>query len=67
MAIKHRIITKNGHEVKTLTRGKAIRQKCLECSGWFAPEVRKCPAKDCALWPFRMGTVIKNGSEENKT
>ena len=34
---------------------KAIRAKCLDCSGGQASEVRKCVAIDCALWPFRMG------------
>ena len=35
---------------------KAIRAKCLDCSGHNAAEVRKCPAYDCALWPYRMGS-----------
>lgn len=34
---------------------KAIRAKCLDCSGANAAEVRKCVAVNCALWPFRMG------------
>ena len=34
---------------------KAIRAKCLDCSGNNAAEVRKCVAASCALWPFRMG------------
>ena len=55
MAIRHTYITKTGHITKELTRGKAIRQKCLECSAWQEKEVRLCPAKDCALWPYRMG------------
>lgn len=37
---------------------RAIRAKCLDCSGGNASEVRKCPAFDCALWPFRMGTNV---------
>jgi hypothetical protein len=60
MAVEHTIITKTGHKVVKLTRRNAIRQKCMECSGWFAPEVRKCVCQDCALWPFRMGTEIKS-------
>jgi hypothetical protein len=35
--------------------GKAIRAKCLDCSGGAESEVRKCVAIGCALWPFRMG------------
>ena len=34
---------------------KAIREKCLDCSGGSAAEARKCVAFKCALWPFRMG------------
>lgn len=35
---------------------KAIRAKCVDCSGGNAAEVRKCPAYGCPLWPFRMGS-----------
>ena len=38
------------------SRGRAIRAKCLDCSGASISEVRKCTATDCALWPYRMGT-----------
>jgi len=34
---------------------KAIRAKCIDCSGGYAAEARKCVAISCALWPFRMG------------
>ena len=34
---------------------RAIREKCLDCSGGNAAEVRKCVAIGCALWAFRMG------------
>lgn len=34
---------------------KAIRLKCLDCSGNQPLEVRLCCAVDCALWPFRAG------------
>jgi hypothetical protein len=55
MSIKHTFITKDGHETKELSPTKAIRKKCLECSCWSIDEVRECPAKDCALYPFRFG------------
>jgi hypothetical protein len=35
---------------------RAIRVKCLDCSGDQRKEARLCPVKECALWPFRMGT-----------
>jgi len=34
---------------------KAIRAKCLECSGGSATEVKECPIKGCALYEFRFG------------
>ena len=34
---------------------KAIRNKCLRCSGDSKIEVRLCPIKTCPLWPFRSG------------
>ena len=55
MATKHTFLGKNGLETKTLSPSKAIRQKCLECSAWSVVEVSKCPARDCALFPFRFG------------
>jgi len=41
-----------GHEKKPLL--KAIREKCLDCSGHQPYEVLYCPVVACALWPFRM-------------
>lgn len=37
---------------------KAIRAKCLDCSGNNEAEIRKCVAETCPLWPFRMGTNV---------
>jgi hypothetical protein len=34
---------------------KAIRAKCLDCSGGSPSEVADCQVKSCALYPFRMG------------
>lgn len=38
-----------------LTPVKAIRKKCLDCSGDSHKEVRECIISDCPLHPFRMG------------
>lgn len=38
------------------TATKAIKLKCLECSGDQAMEVTICQITDCALWERRMGT-----------
>src|SRR5262249_46684144 len=34
---------------------KAIRAKCLDCSGGSHAEIADCLVKSCALYPFRMG------------
>jgi hypothetical protein len=34
---------------------KAIRAKCVDCSGGSMSEARLCVATGCALWAFRMG------------
>ena len=34
---------------------KAIRAKCLDCSGGHPKEVRLCPVKACQVYEFRMG------------
>ena len=34
---------------------KAIRTKCLDCSGGMPSEVRDCLVRNCALFPFRFG------------
>jgi hypothetical protein len=34
---------------------KAIRAKCIECSGGSMAEARLCQITHCALWAFRMG------------
>lgn len=34
---------------------KAIRLKCLDCSGGSKSEAENCIIPDCPLWPFRMG------------
>lgn len=46
--------------MKKETPLKAIRRKCIDCSGWDKKEVRECifdGVKDelCPLWPLRMG------------
>jgi hypothetical protein len=33
---------------------RAIREKCLDCSGGSPTEVADCLVKNCALYPFRM-------------
>ena len=34
---------------------KAMRAKCLDCSGGSPKEVRLCPVSNCPLWEYRFG------------
>lgn len=45
------------------SRAKAIAAQCYECSGFSCSERRKCPAKGCALWAFRMGYEVDENDE----
>lgn len=45
---------------KRLTRGQAIRAKCLDCCCGNTAEVRRCHIRDCSLWPYRMGSEAKS-------
>ena len=59
--------------MKRLTPIRAIRAKCLECSGDSAKEVRLCPIKKCPLYLYRFGKRPKDdknidpNSNEEKT
>jgi hypothetical protein len=46
---------KQVEETRSLSAGKAIRFKCLDCSGGSSVEVANCHITLCPLWPFRMG------------
>ena len=40
-------------ETRNLTRGTAIKFKCLDCSGGSTTEVAGCAIQTCPLWVFR--------------
>jgi hypothetical protein len=40
---------------KILTPLRAIRAKCLDCSGYDKEEVDACELRDCPLYTFRTG------------
>jgi hypothetical protein len=42
-----------GHQPEPVL--KAIRRKCLDCSGGSHAEVADCLVTNCALFPFRLG------------
>lgn len=46
-----------------ITRGKAIRAKCVDCCCGNSAEVRRCPSTNCPLWRYRMGTEQKNAAD----
>jgi len=46
-----------------ITPQKAIRRKCLECTGWNNPiEVKNCNSPNCPLYPLKMGRRKKGTS-----
>ena len=46
------------NQEERITRGKAIRLKCLDCCCGSAMEVRLCKSKACPLWRYRMGKEL---------
>lgn len=43
---------------------KAIRAKCVDCSGGSESEARKCVSIRCPLWCFRMGKNVFHARTE---
>jgi hypothetical protein len=41
-----------------ISRAKAIKLHCIECSGYEKSEVKKCGILTCPLWPYRMGKEV---------
>lgn len=64
--MKVEIMSKRGTKIMSLNRRRAIREACLNCSAWFAPDVKNCIFQDCQLYPFRMGTGKQNPTERAK-
>ena len=51
------ILTVSGtKEADISSPGKAIRAKCLDCSGGSSDNVKTCPVTSCPLYPFRLGS-----------
>jgi hypothetical protein len=53
-------------QARSGSRLQAIRAKCIDCSGGSLAEVRDCWAKDCDLYPYRMGKSGRTMSDEQK-
>lgn len=43
------------HTLGSLTPMRAIRIKCIDCSGGLLKEVATCRVVECPLYPFRSG------------
>jgi len=64
--MKITILGKNGLKTVDLNRRKAIKEKCLNCSGWYHKEVTNCTFTDCPLYPFRAGQGKQNAKHRSK-
>jgi hypothetical protein len=51
-------------EGKILTPLKSIRKQCIECMGGSAEEVKRCTARKCWLYPYRLGRDPKREGRE---
>jgi len=56
MQLKVSIQSKDSSKIISINRRKAIREKCLNCSGWSLKDVTDCEFEgSCQLHPFRSG------------
>jgi len=53
-------------DMMPFTPMRAIRAKCLDCSGGQPKEVRECEVVHCSLWPYRDGHRPHKGTAEQK-
>lgn len=65
--MKVEIQSRDGCRIVDLNRRRAIREKCLNCSGWSIKDVEHCTFQDtCSLFPFRMSKGKQNAKERNR-
>ena len=43
-----------------MNKTQAIRKHCFECCGDSVDSVTLCQIKECALWPFRTGALMRS-------
>lgn len=60
------ILGKKGLKKVGINRRKAIRERCLNCTGWSYKEVTSCECADCLLYPFRSGQGKQNAKARSK-
>jgi hypothetical protein len=56
---------KDGPKIVNLNRRKAIRERCMNCTGWSYKQVTDCTFDDCPLHPFRSGKGKQNPKKRN--
>ena len=66
LQMKVQIQSRSGYKIINLNRRKAIRERCLNCSGWVPKEVSNCEFVDCPLYPFRSGKGKQNPAIRKK-
>jgi hypothetical protein len=49
-----------------MTRAKAIKQNCFECSGDSHKEVTLCCVPGCPLYPYRFGNSAASGAYKTR-
>jgi len=64
--MKVKIQSKDGYKIININRRKAIRERCLNCSGWVLKEVSNCDFIDCSLYPFRSGKGKQNPKKRDR-
>jgi len=67
MPIEHTYATKDGLKTRVISKGQAIRYKCLDCSNYQYSEVENCPILHCPLYPFRFGKDPGSTRGQNMT
>lgn len=56
----------SGH-LASVNRRKAIRLRCIDCSGFNMAEVGRCAFVDCSLHPYRSGSGYQAPAERDKS
>ena len=60
------ILSKNGPVEVKISRSKAIRYRCLDCSGFSSNRVDDCVHESCPLYGYRLGTGAKDATQRKR-
>ena len=64
--IQIKILSKTGQKIINLNRRRAIREHCLNCSGYSRAEVHRCPVTSCPLFHYRSGKGKQDAKARKK-